>query len=219
MPAVVTRCPYCRAPASGRFCAECGKLLDVGNSEAAVARDLLGFKLPDFRALAHTAWLAVATPHTLSRRWCAGDRHRLISPIAMISVTSASAAALAVVAAAATGSHATAQADAAALGGILDAMPYLRRWYPAAAATAAADPAAFSEHLQQVGSWLVALWPLLFLIPGLLVLAPWRRISRHDALIVACVETVAIMALAGVYTVLRIVAPGVAGHVAVTTLF
>ncbi|TRW14244.1 DUF3667 domain-containing protein [Glacieibacterium frigidum] len=166
--------------------------------------------MQNLRPLAHTAWLAIAAPQTLSRRWCAGDRHNLVSPVALLSVVSALAATVAVIAAGATGSHAAEQADTAALGNVLDALPFLKRWFPAAAAEAAGDPAAFGGRVKQVGSWLAAMWPLLFLIPGVLVLAPWRRISRHDALIVACVETVTIMALAGVYTVVRIVAPGVA---------
>lgn len=216
--AALTACPYCRAPASGRFCSDCGKPLEVENSEGAVARDLLGFKPQNFGSLAHTAWLALAQPQMLTRRWCAGDRHRLSSPVAVLSVVSGLAAAVAVVASALTGSHAAEQADAAALGNVLDAFPFLRSWFPAAATEAAADPAQFGGRLRQVGSWLAALWPMLFLVPGVLVLAPWRRIPRHDALIVACVETVTIMALAGVYTALRIVAPGAAAHPLVATL-
>lgn len=215
--AALTACPYCRAPASGRFCSDCGKPLDLGNSEGAVTRGLLGVKTQNFASLAYTAWLALATPQTLTRRWCAGDRHRLSSPVAVLSVVSGLAAAVAVFASGLTGSHAAGQQDAAALGNVLDAVPFVRGWFPAAAAAAAADPARFSERLRQVGSWLAALWPMLFLVPGVLVLAPWRRIPRHEALIVACVETVTIMALAGVYTVLRIAVPAVAANPLVST--
>lgn len=215
-PALVA-CPYCRAPASGRFCSDCGKPLDVHNSEHALARDLLGLRLQNFGSLARTAWLAIAEPHTLSRRWCAGDRHKLSSPVVLLSVTGALAAAISVFVSGWTGNHAAAQADAAALGNVLDAVPFLKRWFPAAAAAASADPSQFGERLRQVGSWLAAAWPMLFLIPGVLVLAPWRRISRHDALIVACVETVTIMTLAGVLAVIRIAAPGVASSPLLTT--
>ena len=217
MAGAVSACPYCRAPASGKFCSDCGKSLDLDNSESGVARDLLGLRLQNFRSLAETTWLAIIEPHTLSRRWCAGDRHKLSSPVALLSVASALAAAMAVIATAWSGNHSGA-ADAVAPGNILDAAPFLKHWFAGAAAEAAADPAGFGGRLRQVGSWLAAAWPMLFLLPGALVLAPWRRISRHDALIVACVETVTIMTLAGAYAALRIAAPGVASSLLVTTV-
>lgn len=203
-------CPYCREPASGRFCSSCGKELAISHQGRSVARDLFGLKLPPVKSILWTAWLAAAQPEVLSQRWVRGDRQGLTSPVAMMSIVGAVAAFVAAALTNLTG-HDVAAADAEASTKILAAAPFLAHLLPGAFRAASANPDAFAAHFRQVGAWFVAFWPALFLAPGLIVLAPWRRLSRHDALILACVETVFIMILTGVYSALRIAAPGFGG--------
>lgn len=213
-------CPYCRAPASGRFCSNCGKALDEESSEHHIWKDAIGLKPPPWRAMLATAWLAVAQPAELSRRWRAGERWGLVSPLVMMSTVTAVTALVGVLLSgvfhpvAAPGDD-----DAKNMGQVLHVYPWLKSRYPVQFAQAALDPEAFGTKMKQLGTRLAVFAPLLFLLPGYLALAPWRRASRHEALIFACVEAIFLLILSGLYLSLTIALPGFAAGGLVGLLF
>lgn len=198
-------CPYCGHVAAGRFCPACGKPKAVQARSAGALREILGLRSPPAAAILHTARLAITDPAGLSRRWIEGDRRGLVSPVAMISTVTAVTALVGFLLARWTGNAAPAVDDIETARGVLGVGGFLRGWFPEAYAAATADPAAFAAHFKATGQLLVLFWPLLFIVPGTLMLAPWRRVSRHRALVMAAFETIVVMLLAGLHAALQTV--------------
>lgn len=211
-------CPHCGEVAHGRFCAACGKEVDAQTTSAGVMKDVLGVKAVPFRAMACTAWFALARPALLSMRWAQGDRRGLVSPTAMISTAAAVAAALGVVIGHLLGHVDTSGAPSQPID-VQAFAPFLQNRFPDAFAAAGMDRQAFTDKFKQVGGWFTALWPLLLILPGYLSLAPWKRVATHRALIIACVETVFLTMAAGAFLILRAAVPLLAADSFFSTLF
>lgn len=216
-PCAPTACPYCGEPGTGRFCSACGKPMALQSTTRAELREVLGVKLPPVAAILHTAWLAVTNPACLSRRWVEGDRRGLVSPVAMISSITALTALVGFILSRWTGNRPAGVDDAATAKGVLGVAGFLGGLFPDAFAAASTDPAAFAQHFKSTGQLLVLFWPVLFIIPGFVMLAPWQRVSRHKALVMAAFETVFVMLLAGLHGALQSV-ESVRG-IGLTTLF
>lgn len=200
-----TSCPYCGHAAAGRFCPACGKEKALQAGAPGALREVLGLRAPPAAAILHTARLAITDPACLSRRWIAGDRRGLVSPVAMLSTVTALTALIGFLLSRWTGRSAPAVDDVEMARGVLGVAGFLAAWFPQAHAAAAADPAGFAAHFKATGQLLVAFWPLLFILPGTLMLAPWRRVSRHQALVMAAFETIFVMLLAGLHGALQTV--------------
>ncbi|PXA86163.1 hypothetical protein DMC47_35575 [Nostoc sp. 3335mG] len=211
-------CPYCREPASGRFCSNCGKQLDEETTARHVFTSVLGAKVPPWKAMLTTARMAMLQPAELTRCWQAGERWGLISPVAMMSTVTAITAAVGVLLSSLFGRHDAHTDDSKNLGAVLQLFSFLRHNYPRQYAQAALDPAAFGDKMKQVASYLAMFWPLLFIGPGYLSLSPWKRISQHHALILACVESIFLLIVSGLYIFLGIASPALAASGIVTTL-
>lgn len=216
-PPTVT-CPQCGAVvAAGRFCSACGQPLDLHATAGGVVTDALGVKRVNLTNYGRTAWLAVAQPAELSRRWTRGERVGLVSPIAMMGAVTLVTAVLGFVLTRWTGVRtATAVLD---MNAMLSIAPFLSDRFPQAVSAAALNREALTEQFQQVGGWFAAFWPSLLILPGWLSLAPWRRIDQRGALIFAFVESVFLLILTGLNTLLKLGAPAVAGAAPVTLLF
>ncbi|MFC3712042.1 hypothetical protein ACFOMD_05645 [Sphingoaurantiacus capsulatus] len=200
-----TACPYCGEPGTGRFCSACGKPMALQSTSRAELREVLGVKLPPVAAILYTAWLAVSSPACLSRRWVEGDRRGLVSPVAMISSVTALTALIGFILSRWTGNRPAGVDDTETAKGVLGVAGFLVGLFPDAFAAAAADPAAFAQHFKSTGQLLVLFWPVLFIIPGFVMLAPWTRVPRHRALVMAAFETVFVMLLAGLHGALQAV--------------
>jgi Protein of unknown function (DUF3667) len=211
-------CPFCDAPASGRFCSACGKELALHGTSAAVLRDTFGLKAPPARVLGRTAWMTIAQPAELTRRWIEGRRQGLATPIAMMSTVTAVTAILGFILLRVSGAEAPAE-QKVNFGDLLMVAPFLKSSFPHASAYAVGNNDAMLAQFKATGSYLAAFWPALFILPGYLALAPWRRLNSHDALILACVESVFLLIVTGVWSCLKLVAPGVADSGLTSLLF
>lgn len=200
-------CPHCGAPASGRFCSACGKELALHATSASVLSDTFGVKAPPWQALARTAWLTLTAPAEVSRRWIERRPMGLASPVAMMGTVTALTAMLGFVLARVLGL--APQQEAVSFAQLLQATPFLQS--PRALAFAAQNDAGMVAQLKAIASYLAALWPALFIVPGYLALAPWRRVTSHAALILACVESVFLLMMSAAYSLLQIALPGPMG--------
>lgn len=202
-------CPNCGAAvAPGRFCLACGAPLDPDPTTGAVAADALGLRRVSLRNYGHTAWLAIARPAELSTRWIRGQRAGLVSPTAMMAGVTVLTALAGFLMTKATGVRAESGA-LYSVNGFVKFAPFVKALFPQTIAAASLDPSGFTSQFQQVSGRFAAGWPALFVAPGWLSLAPWRRIAQRGALIFALVETVFLFILAGVHTALKLVAPTV----------
>lgn len=216
--AVPATCPHCgSAVAGGRFCSACGKELDLHATASAVFSDAIGVKRVSLAAYLRTAWLAVAAPATLTQRWMRGERVGLVSPVAMMGVVTLVTGIAGFLLTRWTGTREA--AVVLDIGPLMDAAPFLRDRFPKAVTAAALDGKALTEQLRQVSGWFAAFFPSLLIVPGWLALAPWRRIDRRGALILAVVESVFLLILTGVHTSLKLVAPVLAGSTPTMLVF
>lgn len=199
----LTACPYCGTAAAGRFCPACGKEKAVHATSAGALREVLGVKPPPWLAILNTARLAILDPAGLSRRWVEGDRRDLVSPVAMISVVTAVTALIGFLLSRWTGNAPPAVSDTETARGVLGVAGFLRSWFPESFAAAGADPAGFAQQFKATGQLLALFWPLLFIIPGHLMLAPWKRVAAPVSLVMAAFETVFVMLLAGLHGALQ----------------
>ena len=199
-------CPHCgHSVAAGRFCSGCGQALNLHATAGGVVADALGVKRVDPVQYARTAWLAISEPAQLSARWTRGERVGLVSPIAMMGAVTLVTALLGFVLTRWTGTQQA--ATVIDVDELVWIAPFLKSRFPQAIGAAALDAKALNDQFQQVGGWFAAFWPSLFIAPGWLSLAPWQRIDQRGALIFAFVESVFLLILSGLYTVLKLVAP------------
>ena len=216
-PATVA-CPHCGASVpAGRFCSACGKPLDLHATAGGVLGDALGMRRVSLAPYARTAWLAVGAPGALTARWIRGERVGLVSPVAMMGAVTLVTAVLGFVLTRWTGHRQ--EAAVIDMQGLLTLAPFLADRFPQAVMAAAADRAALTDQFRSVGGWFAAFWPSLLILPGWLSLLPWRRIDQRGALIFAFVESVFLLILTGVHTLVQIAVPGLGANPLVTTAF
>lgn len=218
VPVPSATCPHCGSGvAGGRFCSACGAALDLHTTAGRVVSDALGIKRVNLASYGRTAWLAVTRPATLSKRWMAGERIGLVSPIAMMGAVTLVTALLAFVLTRWTGVREA--AVSLNIGDMLELAPFLKTRFPQAVMAAALSRDALTDQFKQVGSWFAIFWPSLLILPGWLSLAPWRRIDQRGALIFAFVESVFLLILTGVNSLLTLGAPGLMASGWVAPLF
>ncbi len=216
--AAITECPYCGAPASGRFCSACGKALGLHATSGAVLKDTFGLKVPPAKSLATTAWMTLRYPAELTKRWIEGRRQGLATPIAMMGTVTAVTAIVGFVLVRLTGHRAPAEMPPT-FNEMLVAAPFLRGMFPAGTRLAMSDGVGMIGQFRATASYLAAFWPALFILPGFLSLAPWRRVTTHAALILCCVESVFLLIATGVWSSLRLVSPALAASGLTTLVF
>ncbi len=217
VPAVAT-CPNCGAVvAAGRFCSACGKPLDLHATAGGVVSDALGVRAVPVAAYARTAWLAVMAPADLSRRWVAGQRAGLVSPIAMMGAVTLVTAIIGFFLTRWTGTREA--ATAIDMRSMLTVAPFLAERFPQAVTAAALDQNGLTDRFRETGGWFAAFWPSLLIAPGWLALLPWRRLDQRGALIFAFVESVFLLILTGLHSSLKLVLPTLAASSPITLLF
>lgn len=211
-------CPHCgQSVAAGRFCSACGQPLNLHATAGGVVADALGVKRVDPVQYLRTAWLAVAQPAQLSTRWMRGERVGLVSPIAMMGAVTLVTGLLGFLLTRWTGVREA--TTAINIEELIRIAPFLKARFPDAVGAAALNGQALNEQFQQVGGWFAVFWPSLFIAPGWLSLAPWQRIAQRDALIFAFVESVFLLILTGLHTLLKLAVPDVMASAWVTGLF
>lgn len=202
----------------GRFCSACGKEMGLHATSGAVLKDTFGIRVPPAKALWTTAWMTLRYPAGLTRRWIEGRRQGLATPIAMMGTVTAVTAIIGFILIRLTG-HAAPTEAPLRFGDLINAAPFLKGMFPRGMQLALRDDAGMVGQFRATGSYLAAFWPALFILPGYIALAPWRRLTTHAALILCCVESVFLLIATGVWSSLRLVSPVLAASGLTTLVF